>query len=250
MANYQNPSQTSKGKIEDFNLQIARGHVSNHYHKHLIGAVPAMSQNESGTIWDIDDTRYPWASFSSAQIITIPAVNAADTGASVILIGLDDNFKSLQETVIVSSSTATTSINSFRRLFEMIFISTSTNVGAIVARVDGVSGTIVSKINISEGKTQNSIYTIPADTTGYLIKGVCTCQANADATVKMYVRSPALGTFVTTHSFEVSGTGGSYDYEFIIPTEIPEKSDIDVVASVRSNNARISLAYDIILIDK
>ena len=36
-------------------------------------------------------------------------------------------------------------------------------------------------------------------------------------------------------------------YEFSVPRVIPEKSDIDVRASVRSNNARFTAAFDIIL---
>ena len=54
---------------------------------------------------------------------------------------------------------------------------------------------------------------------------------------------------VSGHSFEVSGTGGQYDYTFSVPLRIPEKTDIDVRATVRSNNARITAAFDIILVE-
>jgi hypothetical protein len=33
-----------------------------------------------------------------------------------------------------------------------------------------------------------------------------------------------------------------------VPFRVPEKSDIDVRASVRTNNAQVTAAYDIILI--
>jgi hypothetical protein len=38
-------------------------------------------------------------------------------------------------------------------------------------------------------------------------------------------------------------------YEFFTPVVIPEKSDIDIRASVRSNNARVTAAFDLILIE-
>ena len=66
----------------------------------------------------------------------------------------------------------------------------------------------------------------------------------------MFVRYFGQDTFRIGHSFEVAGDGGQYFYKFAVPIRIPEKSDIDVRASVRSNNARITAAFDVILIEK
>jgi len=92
-----------------------------------------------------------------------------------------------------------------------------------------------------------AVYTIPAGKTGYMLKGVATCQAGADATGEMFIRYFGQDSFRVGHSFEVSGTGGEYLYDFGIPVKIPEKSDIDVRCSVRSNNARVTAAFDMIL---
>jgi len=37
MSRFQNPSATDIGKTEDFHLQLARGHVSNHSSIHKFG---------------------------------------------------------------------------------------------------------------------------------------------------------------------------------------------------------------------
>ena len=92
-----------------------------------------------------------------------------------------------------------------------------------------------------------AIYTVPAGKTGYILKGVATCQSGADGTGNMFVRYFGESSFRVGHSFEVSGTGGEYNYDFCIPFKIPEKSDIDVRCSVRSNNARVTAAFDIVL---
>lgn len=66
----------------------------------------------------------------------------------------------------------------------------------------------------------------------------------------MFVRYGNQETFRVGHSFEVSGTGGPYLYQFTVPIRIPEKSDIDVRATMRSNNARITAAFDMVLVRK
>jgi hypothetical protein len=247
MPNYQNPSETAKGKTEEFALQIARGHIPNHYHIHKFGAVPAMSQNQTGTIWDVNDTVYPWSAWATAGTVTVLAVNASDNGKDLILVGLDENFKEQTDTIVVSSSGTVTSNKSFIRLYRAyIDNGSATNVGDITVQKNS---TTVLRIKAGKAQTLMAIYTIPADKTGYLIHGTCTCQSGADATGDMYVRYGGNEAFRVGHSFEVSGTGGQYDYSFGVPIPIPEKSDIDVRATVRSNNARITAAFDIILID-
>jgi hypothetical protein len=90
---------------------------------------------------------------------------------------------------------------------------------------------------------------VPAGKTGYLYKGTCSAQANADGSGSMYVRYFGQSTFRVGHSFEVSGTGGQYLYEFTFPIPIPEKSDIDVRITTRTNNGRYTAAFDLLLVD-
>ena len=63
----------------------------------------------------------------------------------------------------------------------------------------------------------------------------------------MFIRYFGNEAFRVGHTFEVAGDGGPYLYEFCIPVKIPEKSDIDIRATVRSNNARVTAAFDILL---
>lgn len=238
---------TAQGKTEEFYLQVARGHVPNHSHQHKFGAVPAMSQNTTGTIWDVNDTVYPWGTWDTAGTVTVLAVNESDNGKDLILVGLDEDYNEQIEQLVLSSSSTVTSTKSFKRLYRAyIDNGSSTNVGAVTVQK---SSTTVLKINAGLGQTLMSVYTVPAGKTGYLIHGACSCQAGADATGNMFVRYGGTSAFRVGHSFEVSGTGGQYDYTFGIPIPIPEKSDIDVRATVRSNNARVTASFDILLID-
>jgi hypothetical protein len=118
-------------------------------------------------------------------------------------------------------------------------------------RVSTTTGTPteVLRINILKGQTLMAVYTVPAGKTAYLTKGTATCAANADATIDMMVRYGGVGAFRIGHTAEIAGVGGQYTYEFAVPLQMPEKTDIDMRAHVRSNNARVTAAFDLILID-
>jgi len=233
----------SKQLFKDSPLSIAQGEVSGHSLQHKFGAVPAMSQNNSGTIWDVNDTDYPWSSFSTAGTLSIPAVNASDNGKSLVIVGLDSDYNEITEAVTISSSGATTTTNSYLRVYRA-YLTSGSNVAVINIQKGGVN---VARINVGKSQTLMSIYTVPAGYTAYLTQGTATCQDGADATGDMFVRYFGQDAFRVGHTFEVCGDGGQYFYPFSVPLAIPEKSDIDVRATVRSNNARVTSAFDMIL---
>jgi hypothetical protein len=226
-------------------LGVSANHYDGLSHVHKFGAVPAMSQNNTGTIWDVNDTVYPWASFASAGTLSVPAVNASDNGKTIRIIGLNASYDLIEEVVTVSSAGATATTSSFIRVVEAFITNGSaTNVADINVQKGGVT---VMRITADKAVSHAAIYTVPAGYTAYIMKGVASCQSGADATGDMYVRYFGEASFRVGHSFEVSGAGGEYMYEFSIPLRIPEKSDIDVRASVRSNNARVTAAFDMLL---
>jgi hypothetical protein len=226
---------------DDIKLNIARGLVKGTSHIHKFGAVPTMSVNTTGTVWDINDTLYPWSAFSTSSVITVSAT-VAENGHQVTISGLDDNYNNLTETVVISAGSATTT-NQFRRVFRASSDQPSTN------NVDIKVGlTVVARILAGNSQTLMAVYTIPAGHTGYIWKGTMSAQASADATGSMFIRYFGQTSFRIGHSFEVSGVGGPYTYDFPIPIPIPEKSDIDVRATTRSNNGRYTAIFDLCII--
>jgi len=226
-------------------LGVAANHFDGLKHEHRIGAVPAMSQGQSGTIWDVNDTDYPWSAFDTATTLTVDRASASDADKLVLIEGLDENYYPISELVTLTNATGNATAESFLRIQRITMTNgSSNNVGDITVKA---STTIVARIKAGRGRSLMGIYTVPAGYSGYLIKGACTCIAGADATGDMYVRYFGQESFVVGHSFEVAGSGGEYTYDFPIPLRIPEKSDVDVRAMVRSNNARITVAFDMLL---
>jgi|SRR6056300_1036579 len=226
-------------------FNIARGLVKGADFIHKFGAVPAMSQSQTGTVWDKNDTIYPWSAFDTAGILVAAQANVSDNGKTVTVFGLDADYLPISEEFTLSGTGTVNGTKIFKRVYRA-YMSDGSNV-ADVSFSRG--GTEILRITAGKSQTQMAIYTVPAGYTAYMMKGTATCQAGADATGDMFIRYYGQSSFRVGHSFEVAGTGGQYLYEFASPIPIPGKSDIDIRTSVRSNNARITAAFDIILVE-
>lgn len=236
--------------LDSEGMNVARGLITYTTGTTVNGSVPAMSQNQTGTIWDINDTTYPWSALASANNLSIVVSNSGDVGDTITIYGLDANRDQLTETVTLSAQTGVTTTNEFMRINKAIFTNSggSQNAGAITILNGG--STAVARIRPTNGSTQMAIYSVPNGHQAYITQGTCSCQQGADATGKFFVRDDGQPNFILGHSFEVSGAGGQYTYKFSTPFPVSANSDIDVEATVRSNNARVTAAFDIILIDQ
>jgi hypothetical protein len=232
--------------LEDERIKIARGQVKGVIPVHKFGAVPSLSTNTTGTVWDKTNTIYPWSVWNAgANTITVSSSSASDVGKSVVVSGLDQNYDLYEEEIELDTQNGNASSNSFIRVFRAFMGNGDTNVGTISIQ----NGTTeVALIITGFSQTLMAIYTIPRNYNGYIFQGTCSAQAGADATGNMFVRYGGTTAFRVGHSFEVDGDGGQYLYPFTFPPELPEKSDIDVRLTTRSNNGRYTAAFDLLLV--
>ena len=231
---------------EEFNLNVSRGKTRGASQIHKFGATPSQSINTTASIWDKGDTLYPWSAFDTPGVLVGAQVGADDNGKVVTIEGLDENFELISEEFILSSAGTVTGTKTFKRVYRgYVSSGAGTNVGQLnFSR----GGTQVLRILAGAGQTLMAVYTVPAGYTGYIYQGVATAQSGADATGYMYIRYNSVATiFRVGHTFEVAG-GGEYTYKFAFPQEMPEKTDIDVRLTTRSNNGRFTAAFDILLI--
>lgn len=227
---------------DDGDLNIARGIVKGTSHNHKFGAVKSLGTGVTGTIWDVNDVIYPWSAYDTANTAVIPAVNVGDNGKVVTVQGLDQNYEFAEETFTVSSSGSTTGAVEFKRI-NRAFISTGAD---NVANVDiTYNGTVVARISEDLGQTLMGVYTVPANTDAFMTH----LNASADtADASLFLRRKFDGqeSFRIGHVGELSG--GIYNYEFKVPLRFPAKTDIDMRATARTNNARITTAFCLILL--
>ncbi len=233
-------------KQHPFNQMVAEGNITDHSFIHKFGAVPALSNGATGSVWDINDTVYPWSAFDTAGVVNLDRANTSDANKVVTVIGLDADYNETQESITLTDASNNTGTVVFKRVFRAFVADGVTNVGNIDIQRDS---TTVARITATKGQTLMAVYTIPAGYTGYLYKGTASAQTGADANGNMFVRFFGQQSFRTQHTFEVGGTGGQYTYEFTFPPPIPEKSDIDVQVVGRTNNGRYTAAFDLLLIE-
>lgn len=201
-----------------------------------------MSINTTGTVWDVNDTLYPWSAWDTAGTVTVSRADAADANKNVIISGLDADYNPVSTTITLTAATGNTSATVFKRIDLVRMNGTATNVG----QINVLKGaTTVGRIVAGVGQSLKGTYTVPAGYTAYLTQGAMTIQTGADATGTFLYRLQG-DRFVIGHTFEVASS--EYQYAFTCPFALPEKTDIDVRASVRSNNALVTAAYDLILI--
>lgn len=237
------------GLNKPFYLEVAQGIISGYSFNHKFGAAPNMSIDTTGSVWDINDTIYPWAALDTPAVVNIERNDAADNGLIVTVQGLDSNWNVVQENITITGADQV-GTTLFRRVNRAFVTDTGTsNVGDIDIEAGAAGGTTVARITAGLGQTLMGVYTIPAGKTAYLLKGNASAENEKDASGFMFVRYFEQTTFRVGHTFEFSGTGGAYNYEFIIPLPIPEKSDIDVRITTRDKSGRYTVSFDVLLVD-
>lgn len=238
----------SQEHSEDFYLKVAQGEVGGHRWVHKFGAAPAMSIDTQGTIWDINDTVYPWSVFDTPQAITITC-DPSDDGKTVVLYSLDTNYDIVRENIILNSTTPYVTAATYKRVYRA-FMLDEPNVGNIDF---SASATTVARISAGRSQTLMAVYTVPAGYTAYVTQGICSVESGGDASVDFMVRfydyeDPGYTVpFRVNHTLEVT-SGSPYQFKPTFPFPIPEKCDLDLRALVRTNQSRITASFDLLLV--
>jgi len=172
MANAYNPftspphSVTVQGAYEPFDLQVSRGQIMGHQTLSLFGYQAAVG-NTSIPVWE-NATAYTYT--TSASTMTVVSTSTSDdTSAKILISGLDANFAPISETIALNGTTGVTTVNSYFRINSLLMTSPgtsqTTNVGTITVKQ---SSNILAQINAGIGKSQSTVYTVPAGYTFYL----------------------------------------------------------------------------------
>ena len=178
-----------------------------------------------------------------ASHLTVTSSSSSDTLVQVTITGLDANYNEISETVTLNGLTGVVTTNEFLRAISTIVTNGHAPVGDISIKINS---NVVSFIPVGLGRGLNGSYTIPAGYTGYLIKGDTAAGKGGDAEVRMYIR-PFGGGWIVGHVAQVYES--QYVYDFPIPMQVPEKTDIKVTAKSSSTGTAVSCNFDIILVE-
>lgn len=209
-------------KTEPFELQIERGQVGWHSNVNIQG-YNALHGDQFRAVWEkSNDTAYVYP--SSAVSMTFSS-GSAET-CTMRVFGLDANYEIKNATVTFSNSTSgvvTSGTSTFFRINAMQIVS-GTTIGNITAANGGVT---YAQINAGTGRSQASIYTVPAGYTFYLTRAQAFTTNNGSQYCTYRVYSQTIIGGVTTPLIVLSAPfTQAYSSTRIVPRAYLEKTDV------------------------
>lgn len=232
------------GTTEPFELQVSRNQVGWHYPLFKYGYNPLII-NVNETIWDGGGI-YSYPASALAMTVT-SAGGATDEDVKVTVIGLDTDWKEVQQEVTLDGSGVATTTQTFRRVFRAYVSGDQSPTGNITI---ANGGTTYAQITNGENQTLMAVYTVPAGHTFYLTNGTATHGTGTSGGVFMTVRFMLRefgGVFRTATKIDIVESEVLFPFTF--PLRIPEKSDIEVRAICNKNqNNAVSATFEGVLI--
>ena len=237
------PSVTNFGLIEPFELQVGRGQIFGHALVNVQGY--NVSQGTTfRAVWEKSDTT-DYVFPTTAVPMTFSS-SLAET-LTMTVFGLDANYA--VKTAVVTftngtTGTVTTGTSTFFRINAMQITSGSA-ADTIVATNNG---TTYAQINSGTGRSQASIYTVPAGYTFYLTRAQAFTTNNGAQYCTYRVYSQTITGGVTTPNIVLSAPfTQAYSSTRVVPRGYVEKTDIQWQLK-QSNAAPGSIQLEGILI--
>jgi len=237
-------SITQVGTYEPFELQVARGQIQGHSTVNIYGVNSGVSTNYI-TIWENagSNTAYVFPAAATTMNLASSVNTGQDLSGTTILIqGLDSTYTAISETVALTGTTDAVTTKSYLRI-NSISVSAGIPTGVITLKNTGNTVTY-AQINAGNGRSQMSLYTVPAGNTFYLSRVDAYTDLNgssaAYATYRNYTASSA-GVVNITQQAPFTNT---YHAQRVMPRPFPEKTDIQLQAKGSTGTAFISIAAE------
>ena len=227
-----NPGGQPTIRTQDFNLAVAQGRILG------VTGLSISGYRQSTTTaylpaWE--DGTYVY--FSSAQVVRVWSDSASDIDVSVLINGLDANYVQQTETVVLTNgTTGVLSTKQFLRINSISLTRAPNNVGLIHAGSSDKTITLayIGTVNgSSAGRSQMTVYTVPAGYTFYLTQSNWYINSNSPAAYRSWTQRPD-GLINIVLTFPILD---NYNSTKIVARPYTEKTDIQWQASVPNNTA-------------
>lgn len=237
----------------DFLLAISTGLVEGFKHKHKFWENPDVWTAEE-TIWA---QGWIYSYLTTASKVKVSSSDVNDTSAwtwarTIIIEGLDANYNEISETISLNGQTWVETTKSFLRILSVIVLtawSGWTAAGDIYVWTWTITlwvpAVVYAKVRIWNNRSLLWLQTIPAGYTWFLRLWKASASSWKAVDMKFLMR-PLDWVFTVGHTFSLYQN--NYDYNFIIPVPIPEKTDLEVRASSSASGTKVTCAFDVILI--
>jgi hypothetical protein len=223
-------------------------------HIHKFGSHPNVPQNAAFdnqyTIWD-EGTNYSFPS-DSGQAMEVVSTHTSDN-QSVFVEGLDENFQIKTEIVNLNGTTPVPLVGLWSRVFRAHNDGSTDFIGDVyVQNQVGAIKTHYAKILIGNNQTLMSVYTIPSEYIGYILKFSITATNVGSSsaigfTINMLTREH--GKVFRVLARTSAGTTYSIQEDYPFPLRLEPRTDILFnVVNANGNNGSVNCDFDIALV--
>ena len=231
--------------IGKYGLDIARGAERDYDFEHKFGSNPNLVSG-SQSIWT-QGGLYPWAALDGeAQTLYVISTNAADT-STIEIFGLDNDWRLQSETLTMTGTTAVPTVNTYKRIYRMIYDHSTSNVGVITARTVSGTGTVVAHISAGTAQTLMAVYTVPAGYNAYLNLYTVGIGKGGDSSFRLYKRENYYGPTAFNIQSDVVLYETTISQQYTVPIRFIQKTDIDFRSLTTGNNFAATASFDLIL---
>lgn len=184
-------------------------------------------------------------SLANASGDTYRVVNANDTGAAVIRIeGLDADYASLKEYVVLNGQTNVTTSGSFLRVFraKVVIAGTSLKNEGNITASNNADDNVLLQISANRGQTLMALWTVPAGVTAFVESFYASTSSAKITEVDLCVRQ--LGEAWKIKKVILLNQGADhFPYRFEFP--VRQKTDITILASASGGGGIVSAGFDL-----
>jgi hypothetical protein len=234
-------SITQKGRVEPFDLQVARGQIYGHSTVNIYGYGAAVTTTTIPA-WE-NTTAYTFpVSATVMNLVSTINTGADKTGSTILIQGLGAGYVLQSETLTLNGTTVVPTTKSYLRI-NSISVTAGAPTGVITLK-DLTNTTTYAQIAAGFGRSQMSIYTVPAGNTFYLSRIDAYASANGSS-----------ADFITYSNTTYSSTGvvqytqqapfiDNYHAQRVMPRPFLEKTDIVLRFKTSANTYVVSVAAE------
>jgi hypothetical protein len=234
-------SQTQYGKIEEFDLQVARGQIQGHSTVNIYGYGSAITTSTIPA-WE-NATAYTFPVAATTMNLVSTVNTGADLSGSTILIqGLDASYNMISETLALTGTTVAVTTKSYLRINSMV-VTAGAPTGVITLK-DLTNTTTYAQIAASFGRSQMSIYTVPLGYTFYLSRIDAYSAANGNTADYITYSNTTYSSSGVVQYTQQAPFVGNYHAQRVMPRPFLEKTDIVLRFRASANTYAVAVAAE------
>jgi hypothetical protein len=238
-------SITQVGTYEPFELQVARGQIQGHSTVNIYGYGGSITTSTIPA-WE-NATAYTFPAAATTMNLVSTVNTGGDlSGTNILIQGLGAGYVAQSETLALTGTTVAVTTKSYLRI-NSISVSSVTAGAAptgVITLKDLTNTTTYAQIAASFGRSQMSIYTVPAGNTFYLSRIDAYASNNgSSADFITYSNTTYSSTGVVQYTQQAPFTN-TYHSQRVMPRPFAEKTDIVLRFKTSANTYAVAVAAE------